>query len=399
MSQPPISTYPPNGAPALRAVPSPAGARLEALLDEAVGVEASDLHLVSDAPPLLRVDGDLAPRGPVAPVADRELAEMIAGLLSADQRHRLLHEGEVDFSHQSRDGDVFRMNAYRHARGLGLAVRVIPTHLRSLDELGMPAVIRSLAGLPRGLVLVTGMTGSGKSTTLAALVDEVNRTRSCHILTVEDPIEYRHRSQRAVVTQREVGQHSPSFSSALRHALRQDPDVILIGEMRDAETIQTALTAAETGHLVFATLHAQDCPQALDRIIDVFPSEQQDQVRAQLAAALQAVVAQVLCRRAGGAGRVAAVEVMVATLAVRAHLREGKQHQLYSVMHSGRADGMCTLDQSLADLVLRRVITFEGGLAHCRMVEEYTRLCGRSTRTVDRAAAARESVRFIGGQP
>jgi twitching motility protein PilT len=244
--------------------------------------------------------------------------------------------------------------------------------------LGLQSSIGNFAALPRGFVLVTGPTGSGKSTTLAALVDLANRTRSDHIMTVEDPIEFLHKHKSCIVNQREVGEDTWSFSNALKHVLRQDPDIILVGEMRDLETIQVALTAAETGHLVFATLHTQDAAQTIDRIIDVFPPHQQQQVRQQLAMSLQGVVCQTLCKRSDTQGRVVASEVLVVTPAVRNLIREGKTHQIYSVMQAGAAHGMHTLDQSLAELVKNRMISYEHGLDKCHHVEDYNRLCGRA---------------------
>jgi len=255
--------------------------------------------------------------------------------------------------------------------------RLIPHDIRPLEQLGVPPVVGNFAGLPRGLVLVTGPTGSGKSTTLASIIDLANRTRQDHIVTVEDPIEFLHRHKGCLVNQREVGADTRSFTTALRHALRQDPDIILVGELRDLETISVALTAAETGHLVFATLHTQDAAQTVDRIIDVFPAEQHSQIRTQLAGALQGIVSQTLCK-AAGRGRVVATEVLVATPAIRNLIREGKSHQLYSVMQAGGQYGMHTLDQNLAELVDSGRVTYEQGLEKCHHVEDFTRLTGRT---------------------
>jgi twitching motility protein PilT len=271
----------------------------------------------------------------------------------------------------------FRVNLYQQRESLGAAFRLIPYEIKPLEQLGVPPVVANFAGLPRGLVLVTGPTGSGKSTTLAAIIDLANRTRADHIMTVEDPIEFLHRHKRALVNQREVGEDTHSFAAALKHVLRQDPDIILVGEMRDLETISVALTAAETGHLVFATLHTQDAAQTIDRVIDVFPAHQQAQVRTQLAGALQGVVSQTLCKRADAPGRVVATEVLVATPAVRNLVREGKTHQIYSAMQAGAQQGMHTLDQHLAELVKAGRISYETGLERAHHAEDFNRLTGR----------------------
>lgn len=267
---------------------------------------------------------------------------------------------------------------YKQRDSVGAAFRMIPYEIKPLEDLGVPATVANFAGLPRGLVLVTGPTGSGKSTTLASIVDLANRTRNDHIMTVEDPIEFLHRHKKSLINQREVGADTHSFANALKHVLRQDPDIIMVGEMRDLETISVALTAAETGHLVFATLHTQDSAQTIDRIIDVFPSHQQAQVRTQLASAIQGVVCQTLARRVGG-GRVVATEVMLATPAIRNLIREGKTHQIYSAMQAGAKQGMHTMDQHIADLVRANRITYESGLEKCHNVEDFNRLVGRSS--------------------
>jgi twitching motility protein PilT len=272
----------------------------------------------------------------------------------------------------------FRVNVYRQRENLGAAFRRIPYEIKSLEDLGVPASVSTFSGLPRGMVLVTGPTGSGKSTTLASLIDLANRTRHDHIMTVEDPIEFLHRHKSCMVNQREVGEDTLSFANALKHVLRQDPDIILVGEMRDLETISVALTAAETGHLVFATLHTQDAAQTIDRVIDVFPPHQQQQVRTQLAGALQGVVCQTLCRTSDGRGRVVATEVMVTTPAIRNLIREGKTHQVYSAMQAGAQHGMHTLDQHLAELVRGNRISYEHGLEKCHHAEDFNRLCGRN---------------------
>jgi len=272
------------------------------------------------------------------------------------------------------------VNMYRQRDSVGAAFRVIPYEIKPLEALGIPPVVQTFAQLPRGLVLVTGPTGSGKSTTLASLVDLANRSRSAHIMTVEDPIEFLHRHKKALVNQREVGADTHSFQRALRHVLRQDPDIILIGEMRDLETIQVALTAAETGHLVFATLHTQDAAQTIDRVIDVFPAEQQGQIRTQLATAIQGVLCQTLLKRADGPGRAVAVEIMVATPAIRNLIREGKTHQIYTSLQAGSAQGMQSMDQHLAELVKSGKVAYEVAVDMCHSYEEFNRLCGRAGR-------------------
>jgi twitching motility protein PilT len=339
---------------------------------------ASDLHLTVSAHPTIRLSGALVPLDEfpvlVAPVIQR----VMMSILTQAQREKFEEELELDFAYSLPGRARFRVNLYRQRDAVGAAFRVIPYEIKSLESLGIHSSIGNFAALPRGFVLVTGPTGSGKSTTLAALVDLANRTRTDHIMTVEDPIEFLHKHKNCIVNQREVGEDTWSFSSALKHVLRQDPDIILVGEMRDLETIQVALTAAETGHLVFATLHTQDAAQTIDRIIDVFPPHQQQQVRQQLAMSLQGVVCQTLCKRSDAQGRVVATEVLVVTPAIRNLIREGKTHQIYSVMQAGAAHGMHTLDQSLADLVKERKITYEQGLDKCHHVEDYSRLCGRA---------------------
>jgi twitching motility protein PilT len=270
---------------------------------------------------------------------------------------------QLDFSHSIPGTARFRVNVYLQRQSLAAAFRLVPNKIKTLEELGIPSSLHSLTDKPRGLVLVTGPTGSGKSTTLATLIDQINRTRYEHILTIEDPIEFLHWHRNCIVNQREVGPDTPTFADALRAALRQDPDIVLVGEMRDLETIATALTAAETGHLVFATLHTQSAPQTIDRIIDVFPAEQQAQVRIQLAGTLQGIVTQTLVPTADGRGRIAALEILIPDGAVRNLIRQGKVEQIYSVIQTGTARGMQTMEQALADLVIRKVITHEVALS------------------------------------
>src|ERR671919_3025090 len=320
---------------------------------------ASDLHITAGSHPVVRVHGSLVRLEEYPRLMPDQIRRMIYGILTQKQRERLEADLELDISYALPGKARFRVNVYFQRDAIGAAFRMIPFEIKALESLGLPSQVADFARLPRGLVLVTGPTGSGKSTTLASLVDIVNTERPCHIMTVEDPIEFLHKHKLAVVNQRELGQDTHSFASALKHVLRQDPDVILVGEMRDLETISTALTAAETGHLVFATLHTQDAPQTIDRVIDVFPAHQQQQIRVQLATSLQGVVTQQLVPLVGGQGRTVAVEVMVATPAVRNLIREGKVHQIYSAMQAGARFGMRSMDQSLAELVRAGKITFD----------------------------------------
>ena len=335
---------------------------------------ASDIHITAGAPPSLRIRGQLnaLPDAPV--LGPQETREIVYSILSDAQRQQFESVHQVDFSWSIPRVARMRVNAYMQRGAVSGAFRMTPSTIESLEKLGMPASVKAMAELPRGIVLVTGPTGSGKTTTLAAVLDEINRTRDDHILTIEDPIEVLHQHKRCLVNQRELGADAPGFAVALRAALRQDPDVILVGEMRDLETISTALTAAETGHLVLATLHTQDAPQTIDRVIDVFPPHQQQQIRVMLAAALQGVVAQQLLPTADGRGRVAAVEVLLPTPAVRNLIREGKTHQLYSAIQTGGDHGMQTMDASLVDLVQRGRITIEAARRRASVVAEFERL-------------------------
>ena len=318
---------------------------------------ASDLHLSTGMPPVLRVDGDMRPlEGPALAAAD--VRGMVRQVMGEERRRTLDGSEEVDFACELPGGARFRVNAYRHHRGPAAAFRSVPSEVPGMEELDMGPVYRDMAMAPRGLVLVTGPTGSGKSTTLAALVDFINETRAAHVLTIEDPIEFVHRSKRCLVHQREVGRDTGGFETALRAALREDPDVILVGEMRDRETIALALTAAETGHLVFATLHTGSAAKTIDRIVDAFPAGEKAGVRTALSESLHAVISQTLVPRIGG-GRVAAREVLVATPAIRNLIREDKAAQIYSAIQTGAAAGMQTLDQGLAELVRLGVVTLE----------------------------------------
>ena len=331
---------------------------IDDLLTEMVARNASDLHLSVGAAPAIRVKGELE-RLDLDPLTAEDTQQLLYRILSTEQQKQIEIKRQLDLSHAVPGLARFRVNVYFQRDALGAAFRMIPEELKTLEELGLPASLAELAAKPRGLVLVTGPTGSGKSTTLAAMIDEINRSRTDHILTIEDPIEFVHRHKGCIVNQREIGPDATSFAEALRAALRQDPDVILLGEMRDLETISTALTAAETGHLVLGTLHTQSAPGTIDRIIDVFPAEQQEQVRIMLAGSLQGVVTQALLPTADGQGRTAALEILLPDDAVRNLIRQGKVEQVYSVMQTSTGRGMMTMEQSLAELVLRGVITPE----------------------------------------
>jgi twitching motility protein PilT len=327
------------------------------ILVEVVRQKASDLHLTAGTPPMIRQRGALVPLPGMTALTPTDTREIIYAILNSTQRQRLETEWQIDFAYSVPGHGRFRVNSYFQRGTLAAAFRLIPSETVPLAKLGMPAVIDTFATKPRGLVLVTGPTGSGKSTTLASIINEINETRDEHILTIEDPIEFLHSHKRCIVNQRELGADAPSFALGLKAALRQDPDVILVGEMRDMETIATALTAAETGHLVFATLHTQDAPQTVDRIIDVFPPAQQGQVRSQLAIGLQGIVTQTLIPTSDGLGRCVAAEVLVPTPGVRNLIREGKTHQIYSLIQTGAQHGMQTMDASLAGLVMEGKIT------------------------------------------
>jgi twitching motility protein PilT len=351
---------------------------LAELLLDVLARRASDLHVAAGSHPRVRVRGRLVELTDYPRLMPADTREIVYSILTNDQRQRLETNWQLDFAYSIPGTARFRVNAYFQRAAIGAAFRLIPFEIQNIDSLGLPSVIHDLARKPRGFVLVTGPTGSGKSTTLAAMIDEINRSREEHIMTIEDPIEFLHSHQRCIVNQRELGSDAQTFSDALRAALRQDPDVILVGEMRDLETIHTALQAAETGHLVFATLHTQDAPQTIDRIIDVFPAEQQGQVRAQLSVALQGVVTQQLLPTADGSGRVAACEVLIPTPAVRNLIREGKTHQIYSVMQTGSQSGMQTMDAALAALVRQGTITPKVAEERSSTPEELRRLMGGS---------------------
>jgi twitching motility protein PilT len=338
----------------------------------------SDLHLTVGVPPTLRIDGDLTPLDDYPRMTAVELQKMLYSIMTQKQREAYENHLELDMSYSVPGLARFRVNIFQQRDAIGSVMRLIPYELLPLDKLGIPDQVSNFAYMPRGFVLVTGPTGSGKSTTLASLIDLINTNRPVHIMTVEDPIEFLHKHKRAVVNQREVGTDTHGFTAALKHVLRQDPDVILVGEMRDLETIQIALTAAETGHLVFGTLHTQDAPQTIDRIIDVFPPHQQEQIRVMLSGALKGVVCQTLMKSADGKGRTAACEVLMATSGVRNLIREGKTHQIYSAIQAGAQHGMVAMDQSLATLVKQGKVTYDAALEKCNNMQEFNRLVGRT---------------------
>jgi twitching motility protein PilT len=346
------------------------------ILLEVIGLKASDLHLTAGAHPMVREKGRLRPLEHFPVMTPQDTREIVYSILNNEQRKRLETDWQIDLSYSVPGKARFRVNAYFQRAAIGAVMRTIPQDIPQIESLGVPPVLLDMARKPRGFVLVTGPTGSGKSTTLAAMIDRINEERHEHIMTVEDPIEFLHRHKNCVVNQRELGSDAHSFSDALKAALRQDPDVILVGEMRDLETMSTALTAAETGHLVFATLHTQDTAQTVDRIVDAFPHAQQGQVRVQLAMALQGIVTQQLLPTADGKDRVVACEVLIPTPAVRNLIREGKTHQIYSALQTGGAHGMQTMDAAMVDLVRRNKITRELAMKRSSTPEELTRLLG-----------------------
>lgn len=347
--------------------------RIEVLLEEVVRRKASDLHLQFGLPPMLRIDGSLAPIAGYNPLNEASVEALVFSILDQDQRQILIKDKEFDFSFAFGTLGRFRVNAFHERGNIAAALRLIPNEIKSVTELGLPSTVLNFAEFPRGLVLVTGPTGSGKSTTLAALVDKINSEKSQHIITIEDPIEFTHRSKKSVVVQREVHYDTYSFSAALRSSLRQDPDVVMIGEMRDLETISAAITIAETGHLVFATLHTNSAAQSIDRMIDVFPPHQQPQVRSQLASILMGICSQRLVPTIGG-GRVVAAEILVTNPAVRNIIREGKAHQLDAVIQTGADQGMQTMDRTLVSLVQAGTITYDSAREFAVDLAEFERL-------------------------
>lgn len=347
--------------------------RIEILLEEVIKKKASDLHLQVGLPPMLRVDGSLVAVTGADVLTDEVVETLIFAILDEDQKQILLKDKEFDFSFSFGDLGRFRVNAFHERGNLAAALRLIPTDILTVEQLGLPEIFTKFSDYPRGLVLVTGPTGSGKSTSLASLINKINTEQAKHIVTIEDPIEYTHTSKKSVIVQREVHYDTYSFSAALRSALRQDPDVVLIGEMRDLETIASAITIAETGHLVFATLHTNSAAQSIDRMIDVFPPHQQPQIRSQLSNILVAICSQRLVPRIGG-GRVVAAEILVGTSAVRNIIREGKTHQLDAVIQTGAEYGMQSMDKHLVKLIHEGTITYEEARQVAIDVEELDRL-------------------------
>lgn len=351
----------------------PTQPRIEILLEEVIKKKASDLHLQVSLPPMLRIDGVLVPVNGSEVLSEEGVEALIFAILDEDQKQILLKDKEFDFSFAFGDLGRFRVNAFHERGNLAAALRLIPNEILGVQQLGLPPILDKFSEYPRGLVLVTGPTGSGKSTTLAAMINKINNEKAVHIITIEDPIEFTHKSKKSVIVQREVHYDTYSFSAALRSSLREDPDVVLIGEMRDLETISSAITIAETGHLVFATLHTNSASQSIDRMIDVFPPHQQPQIRSQLANILMAIVSQRLIPAIGG-GRIAAAEILVATPAVRNIVREGKSHQLEAVIQTGAEFGMQSMDKTLVSLVHNGSITYEEARNFAVDLDELDRL-------------------------
>jgi twitching motility protein PilT len=347
---------------------------IKEMLHLMVEKEASDLHLIMGIPPSFRIDGELGFLTK-EPLTASDLNVILDDIVEdKTAKKRFLEEKELDFAYELREKARFRVNVYFQRNSVALAIRLIPINIPKLEDLQLPMTLKELTRKPNGLILVTGPTGSGKSTTLAAMIDVINEEQSVHIVTVEDPVEYVYKSKKCLISQREVGEDTKSFPSALKHVLRQDPDVILIGEMRDLETMQAAITAAETGHLVFSTLHTTNASHTIDRIIDVFPPHQQPQIRSQLSTTLQAVVSQRLLRRADVKGRIAATELLITTPAIRNLIREGKTYQVYSAIETGQEYGMQTIEQNLNDLVRKRMIKWEDAYAAASVTDSLKQL-------------------------
>ena len=352
---------------------------LRALLEEMIEREASDLHITAGERPKLRIDGDITDSSVQEVLTPKDTLQLAYSVLTENQKKRFETEDELDFSFGIQNLARFRGNVFKQRGCVAVVIRMIPFNVRTFQDLGLPPVVAKLAEKPRGLILVTGPTGSGKSTTLAAVIDKINKERKGHIITVEDPIEFIHRHQSCIVNQREIGTDTKSFGSALKYALREDPDVILVGEMRDLETISAALTIAETGHLALATLHTNSAAESINRIIDVFPSSQQPQVRAQLAFVLEGVLTQTLLQKASGRGRAMAAEIMVATPAIRALIRDDKVHQIYSAMQAGKKHGMQTMNDALYQLYMSREVTQDECLRVSPEPNEFLRAIGEKS--------------------
>jgi twitching motility protein PilT len=368
-------------APAATPTAAPATAsalNLRSLLEEMIERDASDLHITAGERPKLRIDGDIESSNIDHVMQPKDTLQIAYSVLTENQKKRFEMEDELDFSFGIQNLARFRGNVFKQRGCVSMVIRQIPFQIKTFEELGLPGVISKMAERPRGLILVTGPTGSGKSTTLAAMIDKINRERKGHIITCEDPIEFIHRHQGCIVNQREVGTDTKSFQAALKYALRQDPDTVLIGEMRDLETIQAGLTISETGHLAFATLHTNSAAEAINRIIDVFPSHQQSQVRAQLAFVLEGIVTQTLLPKARGRGRAMAAEILVVTPAIRALIREDKIHQIYSMMQSGKKYGMQTMNDALYNLYMGREVALEECLRASPDPNEFQRMIGQS---------------------
>ncbi|HEY3398098.1 MAG TPA: type IV pilus twitching motility protein PilT [Armatimonadota bacterium] len=361
---------------------------LEDLLRQMPVLKASDLHLRVGEPPVMRIHGDLERLDQYPVLTAENVVELCYAILNERQKSRLETNLGLDLAHEVLGLARFRVNMFYQQACLGAVMRMIPINILTIDELGLPAALKALALLPRGLILVTGPTGSGKSTTLAAMVDHVNENQPLHVVTIEDPIEFVHNDKRCVIEQREVGQDTSSFAEALKHVVRATPDVILVGEMRDLETIALAITAAETGHLVFGTLHTTDAMQTVDRAVDVFPPQQQQQIRMQLSVCLAAVISQSLLPVAGGGARVPAFEIMICNPAIRAVIREGKTHMIYNLIQAGRDDGMMALDQYLADLVKAGTVDYELALSKSSYPNEFAKRCGSAAVIAEPPAAA-----------
>jgi twitching motility protein PilT len=358
------------------AAPGAQALNLRVLLEEVIERGASDLHITAGIRPMLRIDGDMQPSNIDFVMMPKDTLQLAYSVLTENQKKRFETEDELDFSFGIQNLARFRGNCFKQRGCVGMVIRQIPFNIKTFDELKLPKVIADLSDKPRGLILVTGPTGSGKSTTLAAMLDKINKEMKGHMITIEDPIEFIHRHQSCIVNQREIGTDTKSFSAALKYALRQDPDVVLIGEMRDLETIQAGLTIAETGHLAFATLHTNSAAEAINRIIDVFPSHQQSQVRAQLAFCLEGIVTQTLLPRASGRGRAMAAEILVVTPAIRALIRDDKIHQIYSMMQSGKKYGMQTMNDALYNLYVSKAVTLDEVLRASHDQNELLRMCG-----------------------